>query len=225
MNVFSYILISVLVLIVIAVLLVYVLWKRDMSKSKEDLLSFLEENPEICSITLIQNETERLNLNGNVQTPLASTVKIIILLAFVKAVHQQRLNPDKTVNITEIDALYFENTDGNAHPTWKKEKQIGQEVTLLEVAQGMMQYSSNACTDYLYSLLGAEQVNHEIKEHALIQHTSLYAINSAMLIPAYLKVEKSKNILEDLKRYRNRSMSNLQIFYYQRCVMVRLLNI
>ncbi|MCY7612222.1 D-alanyl-D-alanine carboxypeptidase, partial [Bacillus safensis] len=78
-------------LVVIGVVILYVvvqvlLYKRDMKKTKEDLLTFVAKNKKDVSVTIIENDDVVLEWNADQKTPLASTVKLVVLFHFVKAV-------------------------------------------------------------------------------------------------------------------------------------------
>lgn len=82
-------------LIVICVVILYVvvqvlLYKRDMKKTKEDLLIFVAKNKKDVSVTIIENDDVMLEWNADQKTPLASTVKLVVLFHFVKAVSRAR---------------------------------------------------------------------------------------------------------------------------------------
>ncbi len=50
---------------------------------------------------------------------------------------------------------------------------FSEHATLLDVAKGMMQFSSNACTDYLIDRLGLEKINDQMKQVGLTEHGEL----------------------------------------------------
>lgn len=164
--------------------------KKAMSKTKDDIIKFMVNNPEMWSMSLIQNDNEIINYNKDKIIPLASTVKILYAVAFVNAVRNKYVNPDELIPINEVDSLYLKNTDGNAHNAWKENEHIGSEVSLKEVAKGMMKYSSNACTDFIYYKLGKDKIDEVIREYSILQHTDIYPINAAVLIPSYLYIEE-----------------------------------
>ena len=88
-----------------------------------------------------------------------------------------------------MNRYYLKGTDGGAHEEWlvdmkENGKLKNNQVSLHEVAKGMMLYSSNANTDYLMNLLGA--VKHQsvrIDELGLNQHEDVYPIVGGILNP------------------------------------------
>lgn len=192
LNIYFTILIAVLLglllLFICFIGLLFFIKKRDMKKTKDDIIKFMVKNPEMWSMSVIQNNEEIIGYNKDKVIPLASTVKILYAVAFVNAVRNKYINPYELIQTKEIDSLYIKGTDGNAHNLWKEHEQIGSEVTLKEIAKGMMKYSSNACTDYIYYRLGKEKIVEVIKDYSLLHHTEIYPINSALLIPSYLNI-------------------------------------
>ncbi|SFM11010.1 D-alanyl-D-alanine carboxypeptidase [Salibacterium qingdaonense] len=201
-----------MLLIIIPTIMVYVVRRKHLSKTKEDLLTYIEEHRDACSVTLLENKSKLLTFNEDKEMPLASTVKLIYLFTLVEAVKEKKVVLDKKVKVEDLDVLYFENTDGGAHPRWKTENNIGDEVNLFQIAQGMMQFSSNACTDFLFHELGADRINHTLTKYSLHPHSAIYAFSSAMLIPAYLKVEygwKKAQMVQTIKEMNQNEFENL----------------
>lgn len=203
MKLLLILIVGILMLIIMtSIIMVQVVKKKNSSKTKEDLLTYIEEHEDSCSVTLIENERKLLSFNEEKVMPLASTVKWIYLLTFVEAVREKKVALDEKVKVADLDVLYYENTDGGAHPKWKTECNIRDEVTLFQIAQGMMQFSSNTCTDYLFYKLGADCINRTLTKYELNPHSPIYAISSAILIPAYLKNEhgwKKARIAQEIK--------------------------
>ncbi|EON73620.1 serine hydrolase [Lysinibacillus sphaericus] len=196
------VLLGVLLLFIGFILLGFFMKRKDINKTKDDIIKLMEKNPEMWSMSVIQNDNEIITYNKDKIIPLASTVKILYAVAFINAVRNKFLNPDELVPVKEVDSLYLKNTDGNAHNLWKENEHIGSEVTLKEIAKGMMKYSSNACTDFIYYRLGKDKIDAVIKEYSLLQQTEIYPINSAILIPSYLYIAEKvpkKNIAQTIK--------------------------
>ena len=100
-------------------------------------------------------------LNADAPMPLASVVKLIDLVAYAEAVGTGQLDPTITVTLDELEAYYLPNLDLNAHSTAlanleENSRVFGDPATILldEVPGMMIEYSSNAATDYLHMLLG-----------------------------------------------------------------------
>lgn len=80
--------------------------KKDMNKTKGDIIKLMVKNPEMWSMSVIQNDNEIITYNKDKIIPLASTVKILYAVAFINAVRNKFLNPDELVQVKEVDSLY-----------------------------------------------------------------------------------------------------------------------
>lgn len=157
-----------------------------MNKSKEDLLTFVMKNKRDISATMIENEDVVLDWNGDQKTPLASTVKLMVLFHFVKTVSSGDTKLNEKVALSDIERFYIDRTDGGAHTYWLEVNGFSEHATILDVAKGMMQFSSNACTDYLIDRLGLEKINDQMKQAGLIEHDELMPLTPMILWSAYV---------------------------------------
>ncbi|MFK4009053.1 MULTISPECIES: class A beta-lactamase-related serine hydrolase [Bacillus] len=178
-------------LVVIGVVILYVvvqvlLYKRDMKKTKEDLLTFVAKNKKDVSVTIIEYDDVVLEWNADQKTPLASTVKLVVLFHFVKAVSSGAIKLEEKVALSDIERFYIDRTDGGAHAYWLEVNDFSEHATLLDVAKGMMQFSSNACTDYLIDRLGLEKINDQMKQAGLTEHGELIPLTPMILWSAYV---------------------------------------
>ena len=169
----------------------------------------LKTHPESSSLYVAKNDEKLITYQSDVVRPLASTVKILIAIEYAMQVDEGILNKDSYVSLDDLKAFYYQDTDGNAHETWLKSiKDEGNihhnQVTLHDVAKGMITYSSNANTDYLLHLIGIKKINERAKSLKLTQHEEVYPLVSALLIADFLQededVSESKLVekLEDM---------------------------
>ncbi|MCG2787434.1 MAG: class A beta-lactamase-related serine hydrolase, partial [Anaerolineae bacterium] len=92
--------------------------------------------------------------NADQAYPLASTFKIVLLLGYAEQVEAGSLDPDEVIPFEALELYYLPGTDGGAHPEFLKSLGAGRAtMTLSEVVDGMMTYSSNAAADYIESRL------------------------------------------------------------------------
>ena len=202
LEIYLTIVFAILLLFIGFIIVALFMKKKDIHKTKDDIVKIMEKYPEMWSMSVIQNDNEIISYNKDKIIPLGSTVKILYAVAFINAVRNKFLNPDELISIKKVDSLYFKNTDGNAHNSWKENEHIGSEVTLKEIAKGMMKYSSNACTDFIYYRLGKDKINQVIRDYSLLSHTDIYPLNAALLIPGYLYMEEKvpkKDITKTIK--------------------------
>lgn len=118
-------------------------------------------------------------LNPAQPMSLASVVKIIYLVAYAQAVYDGRLNPTQAVLLSELEAYYLPNSDLGSHlqaiKTLESEGRIFGEppaVRLEDVPRLMIEFSSNAATDYLQQRLGQGSLEQTIVNLGLASHTA-----------------------------------------------------
>lgn len=204
-----FIFLTILLILTIAFVIVGIsLNKHNMKKDKYDLLNYLKKHNELLSITLKENGEDTLIINSEKRFPLASTLKLIIALNFVKCITNQTVSLTEKVQLSELDKFYIKDTDGNAHPSWKKSLNYPYEVSLLEIAKGMMQYSSNACTDFLINKIGLDIINDSLEELQL-NHDKITYLTPPILMPGYLskKQKIAKNILTKMNEQSYQNLS------------------
>lgn len=143
------------------------------------IAEFIKNNPDKSAIYLVQDGKVLTDINADRKSPLASTVKIIVAIEYAVQSASGNINPSSLVDTAELDKYYIPNTDGDAHPTWleymqKRTRIKNGKVTLEEVAKGMIDFSSNANTEYLLDLLSVDNVNKRLQQLGLENHDKLY---------------------------------------------------
>ena len=117
-------------------------------------------------------------LNGDVPLPLASVVKVIHLIAYAEAVAAGELNPTDTVFVEDLDRFYFrldQRAHLNALEGLEEDGRIfGTPPALIldEVAHMMIEYSSNAATDYVHTALGQRTIEETALELGIESQTA-----------------------------------------------------
>lgn len=181
---------------------------------KEDpnyVLEYIKEHEDEKTASLIVRKNGEIlyAVNGNEKLPLASMAKIVIAVEFAKQVSEGKLQREEQIPLAELEKYYVENTDGGAHPAWLehiKENELVQneQVSLDEVARGMIHFSSNANTTYLQERLGIDRVNESLQELGLKNHEPFYPLTASLYMRGYVEKElrineeKSLQILRDM---------------------------
>lgn len=170
----------------------YILLKED----PDYVVKHLEKYPENSSFIFAKNGEALVSYSADARRPLASTVKIIIAIEYAKQLAAGDLHEDELVPVEDLDKFYLKDTDGGAHPAWleemEKENRIQKrQVSLHDVAKGMIKYSSNANTDYLIALLGLESINETLESLDLKGHEAIYPLVGSVLVP--YKVQENTN--------------------------------
>lgn len=146
---------------------------------------------------MIEDDQEVLNYSGDTKRPLASMLKLIIALTYAKQVSFKEINRNEKIKLIELNKFYFANTDGGAHLEWLKTIGDRTEVTLHEVAQGMITFSSNANTEFLMKKLQLHHINAVIQELELMDHDKI----TPLVAPLYMLNNQQNNgrFMEDVK--------------------------
>lgn len=122
--------------------------------AQDDTASFIEENPDLVSVLCLQGDEVMVEHLADEPLTLASSSKTIILAEYARQVALGNLDPEEEIAIEDIELYYLAGTDGNAHEQWLDTLEADAETaTLSQIADGMMQFSTNAGADYILSRL------------------------------------------------------------------------
>jgi D-alanyl-D-alanine carboxypeptidase len=191
MSIYLIIPLVLIVLILAFVLLAYIAKRINDRKSEEDVLRFISNNSKLASLFVIDNGEVIVDFQSNTKMPLASVIKIPIAVEFAEQAADHTINVAEMVSLSELERFYIPGSDGYAHLDWLEEIQKSKKimnncVSLLEVGRGMMQFSSNANTEYLLNRLGLDSINNRLHVLNLSHHDPIYPISSAILLPSYI---------------------------------------
>ena len=171
--------------------------------SADSLLNFIKANPTRSSLYLKQNDTMLAHLNENSMMPLASTVKILVAVEFAKQAANKIFNENEMVSLNELDKYYLPNTDGGAHPNWiAYENKLGHikndSVALINVARGMIIFSSNANTEFLMDLVGLDNITNNNEFLGIKKHTRIYPLVASLFMYQNPKKKSEDYILKGI---------------------------
>jgi len=161
---------------------------------KSKILTYLKENKSNTALKLVRNGTTLAERNSTEVMPLASTVKIIIAIEYAEQAAQGIVDPDEMVKLSELDKFYVKNTDGGAHPSWLKyvkKEIVDEQISIREIAKGMILMSSNANTEWLCKKLGLDNINNRLDSLGVKNHSEIYNIVSALFIGKELFPERT----------------------------------
>lgn len=130
------------------------------------LLNFCLANPNDCSISInhISGGWQK-DYHGTRLNVLASTFKLVPLIAYGEAVASGRLNPNTVVSRDQWAEFWTGQDGGALSKAWNRLGQP-QTVTLDQMAGAMIQESDNATPDYLLDKLGAGAMQDVIARYA-----------------------------------------------------------
>jgi len=178
----------------------------------DSMLNFISRNKSRASLYLVENDKAIAKLNENKLMPLASTVKVLIAVEFAKQAGMKVITQSTMVPLKELSKYYIAHTDGGAHEEWinyeRSQKHIINEaVSLLDIARGMMMFSSNANSEYLIDILGFDNVKNNIQLFGLKPHSAIYPIVSSLFIYQNPKNRKESDILKGIKKLSDQEYS------------------
>ena len=172
--------------------------------SAERVLSFIENKPHKSAICMQHNGKVIVSQNADTIMPLASTVKIIVAIEFANQFVYGQIDTAEMIDTSLLDRYYIPDTDGGAHEKWLSELRNNQsikngKVNLMQVAKGMMHYSSNANTEFLMDKLGFANINARLDSLGLIGHQPLYPFVSALFVCQNTSKKDYKTFLNELR--------------------------
>ncbi|MBM7578732.1 serine hydrolase [Jeotgalibacillus terrae] len=154
-------------------------------------IELIRQHPDSTALKVERNGEVLAAHQEDLMLPLASTAKLVIAVEYAKQAAAGTLDPQEKVSLSELEPFYFKRTDGGAHAAWLKEINHQDPVTLAQVAEGMMNYSSNANTDYLIHRLGLDRINESLEEIGLMDHEPIFPFVSALAVPYTLMTEQN----------------------------------
>ncbi|MES9701131.1 MULTISPECIES: serine hydrolase [Bacillus] len=202
---------AIILLIVSIFFIVY----KNISKQKEGyefVMEYLKTHKTDKNVSFIlqRNGKNLVSINSDEVIPLASMMKLIIAVEFAKQSAEGTIKVDQQIPLSDLEAYYIKDTDASNHPNWIRylnEKNIirNNQVTLEEIAKGMLQFSSNANADYLIDKLGLENINQTMKNLQLPHHQELYPLVSSLYVAGNLK--KEENLTQNETLIKMKAMS------------------
>ncbi len=178
----------------------------------DSLLNFMQVYKKDVSLSLRINDTLAAAKNGQKVMPLASTVKIIVAIEFARQASENLIDIGEQVALQELDRYYLKGTDGGAHESWltyeiNKKHVYKDSISLLDVARGMILFSSNANTEYLMDLLGLDNIQKSITQLGIKKHTPIYPIVAALFLYQNPRKLDEKKLLKSIKDLSNEAYS------------------
>ncbi len=187
-----------------AIFLCKLSWGQLQPSKADSFLQFIKSNTSKAAICISSNDSVICSLNPNKLMPLASTVKILVAIEFAKQAANKIVDENSLVALSDLDKYYLPNTDGDAHPNWlayeKSQQHIKLDsIRLVDVARGMMMFSSNANTEFLIDLLGEDNVKNNLQLLGLKQHTAVFHLVASLFIYQNPFHKKESVILKSIK--------------------------
>jgi hypothetical protein len=144
----------------------------DPTSEARNLLNWCLAHPDACSISIDYAKNGRewhIDYNGTRLNVLASTIKVVHLMAYADAVDQHRINPQRAVDLDDWGRFWV-GRDGGALAAAYTRLSAGKTppprtVTNDQIVSAMIQNSDNAAPDYLLNQLGSDFLAKTIASH------------------------------------------------------------
>lgn len=129
----------------------------DIVAASQEAIDYIIANPDSVAFACYEGDNAPVLHQADQAFPLASSFKIFVLAEMGRQIDLGLISPDDVVALDAVNAYYLPTTDAGAHDQFLATfTSTTTEVTLGDLADGMIQHSSNAATDYLLDVLGAE---------------------------------------------------------------------
>jgi D-alanyl-D-alanine carboxypeptidase len=180
---------KIIIIIISISSILYIIWYLAIKyiTRPNNIAKLISEHSKDIAMIYEKNGVRLINKNINKQFPLASMIKIIIAIEYSEKVLENRINADSLISIELISRYFLRGTDGGAHERWLKDAKeqnflINNKVSIKNIVEGMIKYSSNANTEFLIDLLTINNLNIQLQKLGLEHHGKFRYITSSMLI-------------------------------------------
>jgi hypothetical protein len=163
---------------------------QDLPTAARVLLKFCLDHPDACSITIDYDKGGHgyhIDYNGARLNSVASTAKVIDLLAYAVAVDENKIVPGQPVSRDEWARFWIGQDGGELAAAYKRFSNPAPPLTVTndQIVSAMIQESDNAAPDYLLNKLGSDFIE---------RTTERYVTGRG---PAYLDPPESINAMFD----------------------------
>ena len=123
------------------------------------LVEWMLGHPDDVSIVVTGGPSSGdLRWNAEVERPLGSTFKTIVLAGYAREVAASRVDPDDIVPLEDVERWLVEGTDGGSHALMVQRQAPPDGLRVDDLAAAMMAYSANTATDELLDRLGRNSI-------------------------------------------------------------------
>ena len=143
-------------------------WHSGDDPDASELLEWMTDHPDDVSIVVTGGAPGvELSWNAEVERPLASTFKTIVLAAYAREAAAGRVDPDEVVPLEDVERWLVEGTDGGSHAAMLQRYGTPDGLRVDDLAAAMMADSANTATDALLARLGRTAVAETARELGL----------------------------------------------------------
>jgi len=131
--------------------------QNDPSDASQGAIDYILENPEHVGFACYEGDLEPVLHQADESFSIASSFKIFVLAELGRQIDLGEFDPEAPIPLSDVNAYLLPTTDGEAHNSFLAT--LGEDVvdvSLAQVLNAMIQFSSNAATDYLIHRLGVD---------------------------------------------------------------------
>jgi len=133
----------------------------------DTLKEIAQETPGRASLIIAHKGEKSLQIAAKQPMRVCSMSKMVVGLAFARKAAKDPAFAGKKVLLSAVNDLPTKHFDGPNHAAWQETLKGAPEATMEQIAEGMLKYSSNRCTNYFLNTLGQEHINAIIQEYGL----------------------------------------------------------
>ncbi|WP_281613753.1 hypothetical protein [Flammeovirga sp. SubArs3] len=170
-------------------------------------LEFMEENPDKFHLTYNDNFGRLIKWNDDELSTVGGLVYWIYVLEYVRQVNNGNFSPTERVKLDELEKF---DANSNKMKIWHdylhhNRKLLKEKVRIREVVSGLINFTTDANSDYLMSLLSIDSVQQAVRTFHMHNTTALFPMSSAIIYAhnpyqeeenAFVNKLKSENLQE-----------------------------
>ncbi|CAK75141.1 unnamed protein product (macronuclear) [Paramecium tetraurelia] len=157
------------------------------------MIQWIKHYPNKFSFSVIADNKVIADYFGYREQTLMSVFKIIVAIEYCKQLNEGKINEEDWINLNEVNKFYIKELDlshANFLQIWEQQGKLKEgQLQLKEIAIGMIALSSNACTEYLQTLLTLQSIENTVDQLGLKQSQIFYL---SSFLSVFTKDEQSK---------------------------------
>lgn len=204
--------IGAIILLSFILFIVFIKWLN--TSSTNYIRKMLRKEGIKSSMVFQENGVLKMDIRSSDMMSLASTVKIMVAMEYAYQAAEGKVDGETPISLKDLEKYYLAGLDGGSHKAWLKHAEEkgfieNDQVSLKEVAKGMITFSSNANTEFLMEKLSLQSIEDRMKEIGVKNHSTLYYFVSAVFIPYEIKQREypdltmkaaKKHIVEEIRK-------------------------
>lgn len=171
----------------ITVLLTLISFSSAAQNYADSMLAFFSSHKNTSSITCIKNDTLQVSWNAKEVMPMAATSNLLVAFEFAKQAAYKVIDTAEWVPLKELAKYYLPGNKTDQYGDWlsmmmmlKKDEEG--KIRLIQVARGMLQFSSPALTEYLMDRLGFDNIKSNLQSLGMNEHSAIVAPVSSLVL-------------------------------------------